>query len=92
MSYPLIFTESYSRRATRFLKKHPELFGVYAKTLRLLELNPNHPTLRLHKLQGRRHQIYSVSVTYAYRITLSFAIMQGSVVLIDIVTHDDAYD
>ncbi|MDR2850377.1 MAG: plasmid stabilization protein [Verrucomicrobiota bacterium] len=92
MPYPLIFTEGYSRRAERFLKKHPDLLGVYEKTLRLLELEPRHPALRLHKLQGRLKQLYAVSVTRAYRITLSFAIMRGSIVLIDIGTHDDVYE
>jgi hypothetical protein len=41
MPYKIVFTESYTRRAARFLKKHPNLFGVYEKTLQLLELNPS---------------------------------------------------
>ena len=45
-SWQLIFTESYNRRASRFLKRHPELQPTYRKVLLLLELNPYHPYLR----------------------------------------------
>ena len=51
--YKLIFTETYLRREKKFLKEHPELIGRYKKVLRLLELNPAHPSLRLHKLSGK---------------------------------------
>ena len=91
MPYELVFTESYTRRAERFLKRHHDLLGVYEKTLQLLELNPNHPSLRLHKLKGRLKSLYSVSVTASYRITLSFAIIEGAIVLIDIGSHDEVY-
>jgi mRNA-degrading endonuclease YafQ of YafQ-DinJ toxin-antitoxin module len=91
MPYPIIFTESYTRRAERFLKRHPDLLGVYGKTLQLLEVNPSHPSLRLHKLKGRLKELYSVSVTLSCRITLSFAIIEGSIVLIDVDAHDDVY-
>lgn len=91
MPFTLIFTETYTRRAKRFLRARPELFGVYEKTLRLLELNPSHPSLRLHKLGGKLKDVYSVSVTLSYRITLSFTIVEDAIVLIDIGSHDDVY-
>jgi len=91
MPYPIIFTESYTRQAERFLKRHPDLLGVYGKTLQLLEVNPSHPSLRLHKLKGRLKELYSVSVTLSCRITLSFTIIEGSIVLIDVGAHDEVY-
>ena len=45
MSYQLIFTESYNKRAARWLKQHPNLRSAYLKTLQLLEVNPHHPSL-----------------------------------------------
>jgi hypothetical protein len=47
LSWTLLFTERYSRRAARFLQRHPELRDTYRKTLLLLEVNPRHPSLRL---------------------------------------------
>ena len=52
MSFALVFTENYTRRAARFIKKHPEIKAQYGKTLELLESNPYHPSLRLHALRG----------------------------------------
>jgi mRNA-degrading endonuclease YafQ of YafQ-DinJ toxin-antitoxin module len=50
MSFRLVFTEQYDRRAARFLKRHPDLRRHYVKTLELLAANPFHPSLRLHPL------------------------------------------
>ena len=62
MSYRLVFTESYSKRAAKWLKRHPDLRQQYLKTLQLLELNPFHPSLRLHALSGRLQGIHAVSL------------------------------
>ncbi len=43
--YTIIYSAKYERLATRFIKKHPEIIRQYTKTLRLLEMNPYHPTL-----------------------------------------------
>ena len=91
MKYKLIFTESYTRRAKRFIKKHPELRGQYRKTLELLELNPRHPSLRLHKLKGALSELYSVSINISYRITLHFIVCDNTLIPIDVGKHDDVY-
>lgn len=86
--YRLIFTESYLKREKRFLKRHPELVDRYKKVLKLLELNPNHPSLRLRKLKGKLAGKYSVSITMSYRIILTFAVTEKGIVLIDVGSHD----
>jgi mRNA-degrading endonuclease YafQ of YafQ-DinJ toxin-antitoxin module len=74
MSYTLIFTDSYLKRATRFAKRHPELKEPYRKTLYLLAHNPYHPSLRLHPLKGKVAALHSVSINLSYRITLEMII------------------
>lgn len=91
MSYMLVFTESYNRRAGKWLKRHPALQQQYLKTLQLLELNPFHPSLRLHALQGRLQGVHSVSINLAYRITIDMLISEGEIVLIDVGDHDAVY-
>lgn len=91
MQYEIIFTESYTRRAIRFLGKHPELRNQYRKTLELLELNPKHPSLRLHKLKGRISGLYSVSINISYRITLEFIFEGRRILPVNIGKHDDVY-
>ena len=91
MSWQLVFTEQYTRRAARFLKRHPEIEGVYTKALRLLEANPHHPSLRLHPLKGRLDGLHSVSVNLGYRITLEMIITDKEIILINVGDHDEVY-
>lgn len=91
MNYKLIYTNSYIRRVTKFLKKHPELISQYEKTLKILELNPQHPSLRLHLLKGRLKKLHSVSINISYRITLEFYFSDKEIILVNIGHHDDIY-
>ena len=87
----ILFTESYNRRAKKFFKKHPDLIPKYSKTLKLLEANPFHPSLRLHKLHGRLSELYSVSINISYRISIYFMIENDVIVPVDIGSHDEVY-
>lgn len=91
MSYRLIYPDSYLKRAKKFLKKHPEIRSQYQKTLELLELNPHHPSLRLHRLQGRLAALSSVSINMSYRIVLEILIQDNDIILIDVGHHDQVY-
>ncbi|MCP4488407.1 MAG: plasmid stabilization protein [Gammaproteobacteria bacterium] len=91
MSYRLIYPDSYLRRAKKFLKKHPELHDQYQKTLELLELNPQHPSLRLHRLQGRLSELSSVSINMSYRILLEMVVRENDIILVDVGNHDHVY-
>jgi len=91
MPYQLVFTEDYTRRALRFLKRHPDLKAQYAKTLALLEANPHHPSLRLHALNGRMVGLHSVSINVSYRITLELLIKDRQIIPINVGDHDTVY-
>ncbi len=91
MTYKLIYTKSYNKKAKKFIRKHPDLLNQYEKTLKLLELNPNHPSLRLHELKGKLKGIYSVSINISYRITLELIITESDIILIDVGPHDQVY-
>ena len=91
MSFTLVFTEAYNRRAAKWLKKHPDLRQQYLKTLQLLELNPFHPSLRLHALSGRLTGVHSVSINLSYRITLDLLIEGKEIVLLNLGDHDAVY-
>jgi addiction module RelE/StbE family toxin len=91
MNYRLIYTDSYVKRAKKFLKKHPEVRNQYQKTLELLEVNPRHPSLRLHSLQGRLNGLSSVSINMSYRIVLEIVITESDIILVDVGHHDQVY-
>ena len=91
MPYTLVFTEQYTRRAARFLKRHPDLARQYEKTLQLLAANPHHPSLRLHALGGRLSGLQSVSINLSYRITIELLIADAEIVPINVGDHDGVY-
>jgi len=91
VSFRIIYTPGYNRRADRFLKRHPDLLPQYEKVLKLLEINPFHPSLRLHRLKGSLSELQSVSINISYRITLEFILSDRQIIPIDIGGHDDVY-
>ena len=91
MSWQLIFTEQYTRRAAKFIKAHPDAINQYQKTLSLLEINPHHPSLRLHVLGGRLDGLYSISINLKYRITLEMIVTEQEIILVNIGDHDQVY-
>ena len=91
MAYKLIYPESYIRRARKFIKRHPDLLNQYSKTLELLEINPHHPSLRLHPLKGKLAGLHSVSINISYRITLEMVISEQEIILVNIGSHDEVY-
>ena len=91
MSYVLVFTESYSRRAARWLKQQPEARQQYLKTLQLLQANPFHPSLRLHALSGGMKGLHSISINLSYRITLELLIQDGQIIPVNVGDHDAVY-
>jgi mRNA-degrading endonuclease YafQ of YafQ-DinJ toxin-antitoxin module len=91
MPYRIIFTESYTRVASRFLKRHPDMARAYEKTLSLLQLNPHHPSLRLHALGGRLQGVHSVSINLSYRITMQLLVTEHEIVPLNVGDHDAVY-
>ena len=91
MSWTLVFTAQYEKRAQRFLKRHPELEKQYLNTLQLMEVNPLHPSLRLHPLAGRLSGLHSVSINLSYRITLEFLIHDQEIIPVNVGDHDSVY-
>ncbi len=91
MSFRIVYTPGYNRRVARFLKRHPDLLPQYEKTLKLLEVDPFHPSLRLHRLKGALSEIHSVSINLSYRITLELLIQDRSIIPLDVGSHDEVY-
>lgn len=89
--YKIIYTASYVKKTKKFFKKHPQLISQYEKVLKLLEINPQHPSLRLHELQGKFKGIYSVSINLSYRLTLDLIIKDKKIIPLQIGSHEEVY-
>jgi len=88
----IVYTHTYEKKASKFFKKHPELIKQYEKVLRLLEINPEHPSLRLHHFGKKSLGLYSISINMKYRISIDFIIEEDQIIPIDIGSHDLIYN
>ena len=91
MSWTLVTTASFDRRARKFLARHPDLRPRFAETLEKLSTDPFDPSLRLHTLSGKLQGLQAVSLTYSYRIVLTVRVTGKEVLLLDVVSHDEVY-
>ena len=86
MTLNIIRPESYVKREIKFFKKYPEPINQYAKTLKLLSLDINHPSLRLHAIKTKSCHSISINMQYSDLLTLKL-VKDGQVVLIDVGDH-----
>ncbi len=91
MSYTLVTTAFFERRARKFLTKHPNLRPRFIQTLEQLRSDPFEPSLKLHALTGKLQGMQAVSLTYNYRITLTLQVTEHEILLLDIGSHDEVY-
>jgi mRNA-degrading endonuclease YafQ of YafQ-DinJ toxin-antitoxin module len=91
VTFRILYTDSYNRRAAKFISRHPDLLLQYEKTLKLLEANPFHPSLRLHRLRGPLEDLHSVSINISYRITIEFILDEKTIVPVDVGKHGEVY-
>jgi len=87
----IIYSGPYIKKEKKFIKKHPDLVLQYEKTIELLEMNPYHPSLRMHKLTGKLNDLYSVSINITYRLSIEFIIQEDKIIPVDIGTHEEVY-
>lgn len=88
--YKLVWDDSFLRKLRRLTKNNPEIESIFRAKIEILELEPYHPSLKTHKLQGRLKSYLSCSLNYTYRLV--FKLLDDSMIqLIDIGTHDEVY-
>ena len=80
-------TAHFDKYLARKLKRSPQLKGKIKKQIELLKGNLRHPSLKLHKLSGKRAQEYSFWIEGNLRIT--FMVIDNVILFTDIITHDE---
>jgi len=89
--YTLSWTNTFIRTSRKFLRKHPDLEGIFKDILKKLQENPNNPSLKLHRLKGKHKNKHAVSLSYSYRIVFILKIEGKEIILMDIGSHDEIY-
>ena len=85
----IAYSEEFLRSLKKLSKKDKNLRQHIVDKINLFISNRNHPSLRLHKLQGSLKGAWSISVNKSIRILLYQD--EDDVTFVDIGTHDDVY-
>ncbi len=80
-------TARFDGRLSKRLAKNSGLKKRVSKQLKMLVVNQNHPSLRLHKLEGKRASEFAIWIEGDVRIT--FQKIGDVLLLTDIITHDE---
>lgn len=80
-------TAHFDKNLLKKVKKNSQLKEKIKKQVEFLKENFRHPSLKLHKLTGRRAQEYSFWIEGNLRIT--FLIVDDKILFTDIITHDE---
>ena len=89
--FTIVTTQHFLRRARKFLKKHPELQERFAQIIDDLTQDPFAPHLAYHHLGGKFKGVQAISITDSYRITLTIAISDQEIILLDVGSHEEVY-
>ena len=91
----LAWTPKSIRAFKRLIRKNPQLRSVVGETLKQLEEDHFHPSLRTHKLTGDLADVWSCSINYQYRILFEFIkdpeTKENAILLLNIGSHDEVY-
>lgn len=77
------------RQILKIKKKDGLLYGKIEKQLAILVVNPNHPSLRKHKLTGSLEDMWSISIDMNYRAL--YYLVDGEAYIFRVGTHDRVY-
>ena len=91
MSRQLVWTETFTRTARRFLRTRRDLAPGVASVLSRLEADPFDPVLKTHPLRGQLEGLHAVRVTYDVRLVVKIEADRLTITMIDIGSHDDVY-
>lgn len=83
----LVVSSRFAADSNKIILGRAKLGNRISKTLKLLLENPEHPSLRLHKVSGTNN--YSIYVDMSIRIILH--IKGEFIYLLRIGSHDDVY-
>ena len=84
----ITLSPSFRKQLKRLKEKDIKLFKRIQKQFILFKSNPQHSSLRLHKLKGELQDVWSLSVTRNFRILF---IEDTKYYFFDMGTHDQVY-
>lgn len=89
----ILFSPKCLKQLQKVKKTDIQLFTKIQKKLSLFEQKLDHPSLRLHKLNGEQRECWSVSVDMSHRLLFYYKhdMKKTKVVFFSFGTHDEVY-
>ncbi len=88
----IIWDKKFKKIYRSWSKKRPGLVDTFKDKMELFVTDPFHPSLRTHSLSGILKGLWSLRITYEYRLIFKFlGKRKKKVLLIDIGTHQEVY-
>lgn len=82
-------TSNFSKKLERLVKRNSDLRIKIDRKLQLLVTDSRNNSLRLHKINSRQKEVWSVSIDMKLRILFSY--VDDGILLINIGGHDEVY-
>lgn len=89
--WQVVWTEAFTRRCRKILRRNRELAEALTAALTLLAEDPRHPRLKLRRLRGDLEGLWAVRVSYSVRLVLLLNEPEHEVVLLALGPHDEVY-
>ncbi|MFC1790174.1 hypothetical protein ACFLZP_01670 [Patescibacteria group bacterium] len=84
----LEITKQLKKKLKKLVKSNPSLKQSLKKQLTLFQTSPNHPSLRLHKLQGKRCQQLAIWIKGDLRaLLIKSPTKKDTYVFFDLIKH-----
>lgn len=84
----LKYSTLFLKKLEKLKRRDTKIEQKIDKKLKLLVINRNYPSLRLHKLEAKQ-DVWSISVDMDLRII--FGYKDSNIILVDIGGHDEVY-
>lgn len=82
-------SKKFKKKLDKIYNKDRKIVSLIDKQLGIFKNNPCHPSLRLHKISGKKTENWSITVRGNLRIIFTF--YQEGILLVDIGSHDEVY-
>jgi addiction module RelE/StbE family toxin len=86
----IYLSANYLKAHKKIVKKNPQLNKTIKNKLQVFLKNPNHPSLKLHKLKGKKIDLWSLTIKPDLKIIFIYY-KNSEIILTDIGSHNQVY-
>jgi addiction module RelE/StbE family toxin len=83
----IFFSDNFEKKLKKLIKKDSQLKIEFKKQIKLFVKNPHHPSLKTHKLQGKRSSQMAIWIKPNLRAL--YIVQNQDIIFVNIVSHDE---